>query len=199
MSEKLFKQLADLIPVIDGWCSVERAQDLAMAVLLLRPQVSICVGVWGGRDTFALALAHQAIGSGRVIAIDPWSAPASVDGQGAADAEWWGSQERHDLVYRRFMDNRRMLGLEGVIDVRRQSSNDVEPVECGVFISDGNHGPQAISDVERFAPGVQAGGIAYLDDLNWSGGAVLESVERLKAMGFVELFKRDTGAFFQRR
>lgn len=197
--QNLFKRIDELIPTIDGWCSVDRACDLAALVLGLKPMTTVVIGVWGGRDTFALALAHQANGFGRCFAIDPWKAVASVEGQTPANADWWKSQERHDIVYSRFIHNKRELGLDGFIEVNRAKASAIVPPEnIGLLIVDGNHGPESITDVDRFAPAVAPGGIVYCDDIGWSGGSVAEAVRRLQAMGFQKLYDQDTGAFFQR-
>jgi hypothetical protein len=200
MSSDLFSTIARVNPTLHGWCTDQRAADIAAVVLASRPSISVIIGVFGGRDTIAAAFAHRAAGTGKVVAIDPWSASASVEGQTGRDAEWWNDQEKHEAVYRGFLRalNEHSLGPEWV-DVRRARSDEVEaPAEIGLLISDGNHGPQAIRDIERYAPNVRLGGFAYLDDLQWSGGAVMESVQRLLALGFVELYKRDGGAWFQR-
>lgn len=199
MISDLFRQIEERLPPLDGWCTVERAGELAAAVVALRPLQSVVIGVWGGRDTFALAMAHKAIGHGRVWAIDPWSAKASVDGQAGANKEWWSDQAKHDLVYNRFMENLVDFGLTEFVTVFREKSDRVSPpTGIGVLVSDGNHGPQAIRDVERFAPNVVPGGIAYLDDIHWDGGAVGDSIDKLRKIGFKDLYTRDTGAFFQR-
>lgn len=201
MSAELFATIARINPTLHGWCSDQRAADIAAVVLAIRPKNVTVIGVWGGRDTIAPALACRHIGCGQVVAIDPWLASASIEGQvSAADVKWWGEQEKHEAVFRNFMRHLTDIGLgPDFVDVRRAKSDDVEPPkEIGILISDGNHGKQSIRDIERFAPNVVLGGFAYLDDLNWTGGAVLESVAVLKNLGFVELYKRDTGAWFQR-
>ena len=72
------------------------------------------------------------------------------------------------------------------------------PKHVQVLVVDGNHGPDSIADVEKWAPRVVRNGYVYMDDLNWTGGAVQRAVERLKTFGFEHMFDRDTGAFFQR-
>lgn len=196
---ELFAKIEQLIPTLDGWCTPQRACELAAIVVGLKPQLTVCVGVWGGRDTFAMALAHKFNCRGKVMAIDPWSASASVQGQSGPDAQWWSSQERHDYVYGQFFANVQRLELSEQIDIRKSKASLVEPPsDIGLLIVDGNHGPESISDVERFAPNVSRGGIVYCDDIGWSGGSVQEAVALLQRMGFRDLYARDTGAFFQR-
>lgn len=184
--------------VLQGWCSVTRAHALAAAVLVLKPEVSIIIGVWGGRDTFALALAHQEIKKGKVIAIDPWRSDASVRDQQGEHFKFW-QQTDHEAIYQEFMQFRVGMNLEKIIDVRRSVSDLVEPVNTSVLVIDGNHGPQALTDTQRFGAKVNPGGICVLDDLNWPGGAVMKSREWLLKNGFVQLGNVDeTSMMFQR-
>lgn len=201
MSAQLFQLVAQTNPRLHGWCTDQRALTIAALVYGARIQTTVVIGVAGGRDTIAPALACMETGVGKIIAIDPWLATASVEGQVAeADRKWWSDQKKHDQMYESFVLAMQQLGITpGIIDVRRQKSDDVEPPEeIGLLISDGNHGIQAIRDIKRFAPKVLLGGYAYLDDLNWAGGAVLESVGELEKLGFREIFKQDGGAWFQR-
>lgn len=195
----LFSQIEKLVPTLDGWCSVPKAQTLAAAVIALRPSVSLEIGVWGGRSLLPIALAHREIGKGRVIAIDPWSRAASEEGQSGANRKWWGQEADHELVYRRFMKWCLDLNVAHLVNVHRAPSNNVSPPACIDLLSlDGNHGPQVHKDVERFCPCVRVGGLVFLDDLNWEGGFVAAASVQLKGMGFLELFKLDTGAVYQR-
>jgi hypothetical protein len=199
MSVELFQKIAQVIPTLHGWCTVERAIDTASTVIATRPKTVVVIGVFGGRDTIAAALACRDFGNGLVIAIDPWSASASVEGQSGEDEKWWNDQFKHDIVYASFVSNVASLGLHGNIQiVRDRSDNFTPPPSIGLLIIDGNHGPQSVRDVERYACHVLVGGFAYLDDLNWSGGSVLDCVEKIKALGFKEIYRRDGGAWFQR-
>lgn len=195
---KTFSQIETLIPKLHGWCEVSRAQAMAAAVFTFRPEVSVIIGVWGGRDTFALALAHKELGRGVVHAIDPWSPTASADGQTGENLKWWGTSN-HELVYQSFLTTIGEFGLQDVIHVHRAKSDDVTPPKnIGILCIDGNHGPQAEKDTERYAPNLVNGGLVFADDLHWDGGAVLRSTARLKANGYRELYKLGTGAVYQR-
>ncbi len=205
---KLFQQIEELFPGLHGWCSVYRGQVLASQVIAFHPKVSLLIGVWGGRDTFAMALAHKQIGLGKVIAIDPWEASASAAGQGDADRKWWseGGEDpnglkpgHHEAVYNDFMSRIIPLGLQDYIEVVRKRSDDVEPPQAiDLAVVDGNHGPQAINDAKRFVSKVRVGGLCYLDDLDWGIGAVREAENYILSIGFIQLYKMDTGAVYQR-
>jgi hypothetical protein len=197
---QLFQQIESLIPKLHGWATVKKCQMLAASVIALQPETSIIIGVWGGRDTFALGLAHKFIGKGRVMAIDPWASVASAQGQTTnADKQWWANID-HELVYNDFLKNRTELGLNDTVLVYRMISDyaDVPKRIDGVLVVDGNHGPNAITDVDRFVPSVATGAVVLLDDKNWSGGYVAKAIEKIKTMGFRSLYEVDTSEMFQR-
>lgn len=200
MISKLFQTIEDIIPKIEGWCSVERASDLASLIVGTKPELSVCIGVWGGRDTFACALAHKYNNFGKVIGVDPWLSKISIDDQRNENEKFWGKQEFHDLVYNQFLENLKKLNVNDYIHILKNSSNDVEsPREIGLLIVDGNHGSQAIRDVNKFAINVNLGGFCYMDDINWDGGNVIQAIKVLESIGFEKIYNRDTGAFFQRK
>lgn len=192
-------QIALIVPTITGWCTVEKAQDLVLAVLKLKASVSVEIGVWGGRSLVPIALAHKEQKHGTVWAIDPWSPVASTEGYDKVNADWWGSQN-HEAVYQRFLAVLKEQGVEDYVRVMRRKSDDVIPPSKIDFLHvDGQHTDQAVKDVERFASKVVPGGFVFVDDVQWSGGGVGRAVEKLLTMGFVKLFDRDTGAMFQRQ
>ncbi len=199
MTSELFREIEQMIPLVDGWCIPQKACDFAAIILALRPAVTIECGVWGGRGTLAMAMAHRYIRGGRVIAVDPWSAGDSVVGQVDQNAAWWSDQAKHDLVYARFLAHITTFGVGPFIDVRKERSDTFKlPEAAALVVIDGNHSDQAVKDVERLAPIIPVGGMLYLDDLNWSGGGVQRAAELAVSLGFVERFQRDEGAFFQR-
>lgn len=198
-SSELFRQIELLVPTLEGWCSPERACELASAILALRPPVSISIGIWGGRDTLSMALAHKFVNFGHVLAIDPFSAAASVEGEEAANKKHWGRQDMHDSVLAAFEATKKQLGVEHFIQFERHPSDYVvPPVGATVAAIDGNHSDQAVKDTQRFVLPMPVGSIVYFDDIGWSSGAVKRAVEMAESAGFVRQFDRDTGAFFRR-
>lgn len=200
MSKDIFKQIGEVLPRIqNGWCSLEKAEDLASAVMALRSTVSLEIGVWAGRSLIPMAMAHAAQGHGQVWAVDPWAPQASIVGQNKANADWWGSVD-HEAIYREFVNQLDLLGLSGYVHIVRAPSDDVEPpAVIDLLHVDGNHGDQAIKDVARFATRVRPGGRVFMDDIHWEGDGVVRAVDDLKKMGFSQLFTRDTGAMFERK
>lgn len=182
-----------------GWCDNTKAQALACMVVALRPEVSVEIGVFGGRSAIPIALAHKEIAHGILYAIDPWSAQASCEGYENVDQEWW-SKIDHEAIYNFFNGQINLLGLQNNVRVVRLKSDAViPPTNIGLLHVDGQHTDQAVRDVERFAANVINGGLVVMDDLNWTGGGVMRAVAKLKEFGFRQMYDLGTGAVFQRR
>jgi predicted O-methyltransferase YrrM len=204
ISAELFNRITLLLakdrkPVIEGWCTVEKAFDLAASVLTIRPEVCVEVGVFGGSSLIPIALALRAVGRGQVIGIDPWMAEESVKGMvDQRDIDWWFTLD-HESIYRGFMQAVVAEGVSNQVVVFRQTSDACEPPKVIDFLHcDGNHGEQAFRDTKRYGSKVRVGGLIFLDDLSWAGGAVGRSAQWLLETGCIKLYDRDTGAMFMR-
>lgn len=199
----LYNRIAEILPTIHlGWCSLQKACDLAATVVTLRPAVTVEIGVFGGRSLIPMALACKLTGVGRIIAIDPWSAEASQEGYDATNAEWWGKLD-HESVYQDFLARLQQYELRGIVEIQRMKSADAPVPTCiDLLHVDGQHTDQAVRDVHKFAPAVRVGGMCYLDDIDWAGGGVLRAVDTIKSLGFTELYRHSgeagTGGMFQR-
>jgi predicted O-methyltransferase YrrM len=197
--KELFTEIERVLPDGGAWCSVDKACTLASLVVGLRPRIVVEIGVWQGGSAIPIALALRHVSAGRLIAIDPWSPTASIVDQGQADIEWWGSAD-HEAAYRKFLARIEVHGLHPFVTICRQPSDRCEPPgECQVCHVDGNHGEQAIRDVERFGSRVTVGGILVLDDVNWSTGSVQRAHARAKDLGFRDLYPLGTGVVMQRK
>jgi len=192
-------QLSDV-----GWCSLEKAATLASIILGLRPKVVVELGVWMGGSAIPMAIALRALGEGQLIAVDAWSAGASVAGQeDPSHLTWWGEtmgERGHMNAFEMFHRRLRAHGItpERCV-VRRQCSDEAEvPLVIDVLHHDANHGPQAVVDIERWAPAVRVGGLLVIDDLDWAGGHVARARDRAQDLGFVELYLLGTGCVMQR-
>ena len=195
----LFKQIEDLVPTLGGWAIPQKCCEFAATILSTRPLVTVELGTWMGRGAFSMALAHRFVGKGKVWVVDPWNAKASVEGQDEANTAWWSNGAYHETAFQSFHATLKILQLEEWVHIQRKTSDEAEmPQASGLTVVDGNHGPQAIKDVERWAPKVATGGFMYLDDLNWTGGAVAAAGKRLMELHFTPLHQVDQGIFYQR-
>ena len=189
----LFNHIQEVHARTEGWCSWQKAETLSSIVLALRPALCVEIGVWYGRSLFPVAQALQHVGSGKVLAIDPWLAGCSVAGQvNQADVEWWNRQSIHEDAYKGFLAGVERLQLKPFVDVHRMHSDEYDPEQrIGLLSVDGNHGVQAIKDMQRYAPAVERGGFLVADDIQWSGGAVEQAVNGLGGLGFIHLYTVD--------
>lgn len=190
---------AALTKISHGWTSSAEAHAMAAAVLALRPALSVEIGVYAGKGLVTLGMAHKEVGRGRVVGIDPYLPYASADGQlNPEDKVFWATLD-HEAIYRMCLENLGEFKLHDCVTLTRAKSCDVKPPkDIGVLRVDGNHGEAAVSDVARYAPNVIIGGLLFLDDLNWTGGAVLRAAAKLRQDGWRELYRVDDGAVFQR-
>src|SRR5262249_16716388 len=136
-----------------------------------------------------------------VYAIDAWSAEESVKGQiNDLDKAHWSNQSQHEAAFQTTIDQVSKLSVQNCIKVIRAKSSEAPvPEGIGFLIIDGNHGDESIADVKRWAPKVLTGGFVFMDDLDWTGGAVRRAEAQLKSMGFRELYPIETGSMYQRQ
>lgn len=201
MNPILEQRITDILngPMKDqGWCSVDKAHDLARAILKLRSSVTVEIGVFFGRSLLPMALAHAEQNHGIVWAIDPWTAEAAKEGYDGVNAAWWGGLN-HESIYQAFLSHLRAQGIDKFVHVVRQKSDDVTPPDViDLLHLDGQHTDQTSRDVDRYASRVRPGGMVFVDDIHWSGGGVERAVEKLIGMGFIHVLSRDTGGLFSR-
>ncbi len=186
-TDYLFSQIVDEHPYITGWCSINKAIALASTVVALRPELVYEIGVFGGASAIPIALALKYCNAGKLIAIDPWEKSASVENMEPVNAAWWGAVDHNDVL-RKFEAHLQRLSLVPFVTIARTRSDDITPEEISLLHVDGNHGPQALKDAQRFGACVRVGGIAFLDDIGWSGGNVSKAVDHLLSIGFVKLY-----------
>ena len=195
---QLMMKIEDVVPKLEGWCDVEKAQHLASLVISLRPRVSVEIGVFGGRSLIPTAMGHSLIGSGYALGIDPWASSASLEGMDGENKEWWGKLD-HAAIHAGFMSASARLRADNFMKVERMTSDEaisqgLIPKVIDLLHIDGNHGPQAIKDVDNYATRLRSGGILVMDDCDWAAPAVTQ----INALGFSHLYDLGTGAVFQR-
>lgn len=195
----LNQRIAEIVPKMGGWCSIEKGQELALAVLKLKAKLVIELGVFEGRSLLPMAMALKEQGSGIIWGVDPWNNQDAKEGYDGVNAEWWGTVDLEG-VYQRFLGHIKKAGVEEQVRIFRRKSDDIVPPPVIDLVHlDALHTDQAVKDVERFAPKIRVGGYLFADDITWQGGGVARAVEKLLTMGFVKIFDRDTGAMFERK
>lgn len=199
---KLFQEIEKIVHEGGEWCTAEKATVLASLVVSLRPRVVVELGVWMGGSAIPMAMALKAVNYGQLIAIDAWAPEASVAGQDDLNARWWGetvAAAGHERAYQDFVARLQKHAIGERCVVRRQATDRADvPPRIDILHHDANHGPQAVLDIERWAPAVRIGGLLVIDDLNWGGGHVVRARDRARELGFVELYALGTGCVMQR-
>lgn len=187
--KKYFSLIATTLPTMDGWCSVEKGCVLFALVTAIRPSTVLEIGTYAGRSFLPMCWGLRANGTGKAIGIDPYDAAVSASDEMAGNHEWW-AQLDHKAIQKKFLGFLKNFGLETVCHIIEKKSDDVDPVECDLLHIDGGHSDVAVRDAQRFGAKVKLGGIAVLDDIMWSGGAVLRAIDTLEEMGFVECYRK---------
>lgn len=197
---ELSHKIDTVVPTLSQWCPPEKAFTLAALVIALRPALIVEVGVWQGASLIPMALACRAVGHGRIVAVDAWEKLASIAGQvEEGDVKWWASVD-HDEAYATFVRVLAEEGLSQFVEVVRSRSDDyVPPDGIGLWHCDGNHGEQAVKDVQRFLPKMATGGVIVMDDYEWRGGGVRKACVALESAGWAEMYSLGTGGCWRRR
>jgi hypothetical protein len=187
------------------WCSSEKAVSMAAAAFTLRPTLCVEIGVWGGGSLFPVAMVLKELGGERKVwAIDPWNPNASGEGYTGENLEWWTTKANHEWAHNYFQKILNETGtFQFVKVVRGKSDNVVAPDKIDFLHIDGQHTDQAVRDADRFAGKVRVGGMCVLDDLGAFDGHVDRAANRLRGLGFVELYRIGDAAtgqsgFYQR-
>jgi predicted O-methyltransferase YrrM len=198
----LMAEIETAAPGGGSWCSLEKAITLSAIIVGIRPKIVVELGVWMGGSAIPMAIALRRLGVGQLIAIDSWSAEASTSGQEADHLKWWGEigAEGHERALKTFIGRLEKHGItsERCTVVRKRSDEADVPASIDLLHHDANHGPQAVADIERWAPSVRVGGLLVIDDLHWPGNHVRRARARALELGFVELYPLGTGCVLQR-
>lgn len=196
----IFPRINRITPKLSEWTSMDKANTLACLVIGLRPALTIEVGVWQGASLIPMALAHRAIGFGRVIAVDSWAFQASIEGQVSQDDVKWWKEVNHVEAYNRFVTVLAEEGLSQFVEVVRARSEEYTPPDnIGLWHCDGNHGDQAVRDVQKFAPKMASNGVIVMDDYDWRGGGVRKACAALESAGWIEQYALGTGGVWRRK
>lgn len=166
----LKKFLDEYLPTMQGWCSREKAHAMADLVLQIKPEVSVEIGVWGGRSLLALAIAHTQLARGHAYGVDPWSKDAALeDVQEKANLDWWAAQD-YDAIYEGCLQS--MLNHAPVdrwTIYRATSQRAAGLFDAIDFLHvDGNHSEKSSTgDIMAYLPKLVPGGYLLFDDVDW--------------------------------
>jgi hypothetical protein len=175
-----------------GWCSVEKAIDITECVIETKSQLSVELGVFGGKSLLAFALAHEAIRTGKIIGIDPWMADACSEGHNdSKNDQWWTGMVNLNQIYhgfcgKMFQDYNVLLPYcnwlrlkswdaarlfdDGTVDILHDDGNHSEELTCGNYHA-------WINKMKPLS-------MIIIDDINWP--TLDKAVSLWKDAGYVE-------------
>lgn len=154
---------------LDGWCSDFKASTLMEIVWLMRPQVIVEIGVFGGKSLVPMAFVLKDLGRGVAYGIDPWSAAASVEGSDGENKTWWENLD-HKAILDKLQSKIYQFGLDDQIYLVQATSQTAPEIpNIDILHIDGNHSDESsYFDVLKWVPLVRRGGMIIFDDINWS-------------------------------
>lgn len=175
-NEALLKRIRGLYhpkPLLDGWCSEEKALVYVELILGLRPAVAVEIGVMSGASLIPIAMAMAAVG-GKVYGIDAWDREAAMEGILHEDnLRCWGEMD-YDNKLDSCRFSLRTLKVTNCELIRARSveaAKRFEDGQVGFLHVDGNHsaGP-VLEDVKAWLPKMQPNGIIVMNATGWTEG-----------------------------
>lgn len=174
LPETITTYTRNIMPNMHGWCTAEKAEELARRIIETNAKRIVEIGVYAGRSLIAMALAAKET-DGFVTGIDPWEPAASIKGfeNDQANREWWSNCD-HNLIYQKCRVYVDLYGVKENVILLPHTSKDAfkvlssAPHFIDVLHIDGNHSEdQSVYDVSAYVPLVIPGGVVVFDDTNW--------------------------------
>lgn len=179
---------------LEGWCSIHKAQQLFRIAIESDSQISIELGVFGGRSLIPIALAHKAKSSGFVLGIDAWNKEASTEGSGAfkegvtaqQNDEWW-SKVNYPAIHAgciAAIDKYALNDYCGTVRMRTLSVGTLlKDNSIDLLHQDSNHSEEiSCAEVELYFSKMKEGSYWVSDDTDWT--TTQKSQELLMDKGF---------------
>lgn len=174
----LLKRIADFIPTVHGWCSVEKAQWLARRIIENKYHEVVEIGVFGGGSFIPMAMAmeyqrrDESFPTGHVIGIDPYSNDtAETNDLDEVNKKWWKEVDLKG-VYKSMQEALARSGAEKFATLLLLQSKDAvekfDDLSLDLVHVDGSHNEEESSrDVKIWWPKLKIGGVMVMDDTNW--------------------------------
>jgi hypothetical protein len=190
LSAALRARIEGSIPSLHGWTTIDKGLRLAELVVAVNADLSVELGVFGGRGTISLAIGHEASGHGCVAAVDPWQTAASLEGTNAPENDEWWSKLDHEAIYQGFRKALVDARVESWCRIVRRKSDvaagEFDDGSVGLLHQDSNHSEEISSaEVELWTPKLLRGGLWVADDTDWATTAKAQHL--LLAKGFTAI------------
>lgn len=161
------------VETLPGWCTQEKAELLYNSVGRINSQISIELGVFGGRSLIPMALAHKQKGSGFAIGFDAYKGKVCAEGTNAeANNAWWMRQNMMEIYHNciEAIEAHELGDFCSVVRMRSQDAGLLIKDNCvDILHQDSNHNWETIlAEVILWIPKVKVGGLWIADDVLWT-------------------------------
>lgn len=199
--QALIQRLVTHIPRLHGWCTNEKAIALAKTIVDSKCDLSVELGIFGGRGLISMAMAHDHLGSGITWGFDPWTAAAALEGDNGAENDDWWKKVDYESIYFGFVASVVEHRLTKQCYWSRIRSDEAVKQfadhSIGVIHADSNHSEKVSSDeVMRWKDKVKPGGYWFADDTDWATTKKAQGL--LVKHGFKLIHDRAKWAIYQK-
>ena len=166
---------------LHGWCTVEKGVRLTELIEEAHADLSVELGVFAGRSAIAMAIGHQILGKGHVVAVDAWDVAASLEGENhPGNDEWWARVDM-EAIYQHFVQAVDRLGLAPHFRIVRERTERAASLipdgSIAILHQDSNHSEKvSVTEIELWTPKLRPGGLWIMDDSHWP------TMQRAKAL-----------------
>lgn len=196
----LYQKYDKEYPYLWGWCTDEKAEAIVNILRDIPNPVCVEIGVFGGRS--AVPVLYSLKEAGHLYAIDPWSNEEASRGYQPRDAEYWSNipLNQFEQVFRRAIKD---ADVEDKVTVLKQTSDKAaipDDLAIDYLHIDGQHTPQLIHDINKYASKVRVGGYCILDDVvNNDNYWNIEYIrEYIRSLGFYLITAVDKAIIYKR-
>ncbi|NEX94216.1 class I SAM-dependent methyltransferase [Caulobacter sp. 17J65-9] len=156
---------------LEGWCTREKSEYLARAVLSQKPEVCVEIGIYGGRSLAPCAAALRENGIGKLWGIESWSPQASLEfSTHAVNDVWWRDVDyaRIKREFLRFLVDEDLVSQVGVVEATSQRAIGLFDRIDFLHVDGGHSTYGSAEDVVLYVRKVATGGVIVFDDVNWA-------------------------------
>lgn len=176
--QELFSRIANFIPTVHGWCTVEKAHWLARWIIERQCTLVVEIGVFGGSSLVPMALAMdyiQRLGivhGCQLVGVDAYSNDtAETNDLEGPNKAWWKAV---DLAAVQKSAQEAVIShkvghiVDFMICPSKEAVERFDDLSLDLVHVDGSHNEEeSTRDVKMWWPKLRAGGLMVLDDTNW--------------------------------
>ena len=176
ISRAALAEIVRLTAILPGWCTLQKAVDLAELVVAAKAQTVIEVGLFGGRSFFPMALALRDLGSGRAFGVEAYCNAVAVESPTSPENDEWWTQVDMPAIKRAFLAYLVEAGLEDYAALIELPSDEAFSAfsmprfkgRVDLIHIDGSHAAdQAKRDIQNWSGLLRDSGILVVDDIGW--------------------------------